>query len=987
MTRDDLSSTIAKLESKEAATLRKVRKVDAKLRGIAGARREVLKQQAQAETSIGSSTVYLKQQQKALKEAKARLKEVQRSVRGGSGESQQHASVAASMLGTAAGRYCLALERHMGSQAPVGPIGALFRIQPQYRKWRAGICAALQDILSSFRCETTKQFEQARKVASASRYDADLRAFRPLDPASIADKTLRERPDLAGAGGSEAAAQTSSSSSSAASAAAAGRPSVPVLPFLVSDAIVLKDGTNESESCTALHALHSHSKAHRIAVVQDPKHGRALLESHPKLLRCVVCDKSGGVSIIGRSGVLLAGSASAKNARGKAKQAPAAAARGMFLRPISRSVPQVPLQTSTTESALAPFREDIERCEVACNEAEAELDGIREAFQANSQRLEDLSKREARFRELHETHRAAADRYKLQVSAVKAVVSSEKKGREKLVEDARSKERAVYELRGKLQRAKKATRRYRAALEELDRELAPVEYELRELERTSGSRKQVRTLQRQAQDIRAEADDARTEARTIKIEYDRLFSRRQKRKLELAERKDMVEKGDLVIDQGWREVLGDEYDPEGHDEREQAPMGMEDEEAPITKERLQERLRTLEVLRQQARLKAEAARRAAKGKAPSKRTTDDILRAYQRAQKKMEVNEQQIEIATRMYRRASKMLKVRHKNMLRLVEEAQQMVRLKFRQVTMKFPFKRTELIWAPDDKDDPTQCGCLHIDIVPYASDLGAAADGHADGGKASRRSDDDGADEDEDEDEGKVDDGTGRVNTAASSAASGSGAGAVDYDDDEGVDDSEGLRAGSRRGSSASSKGAGPRQDHHIEIGNSRNGMSVHTRRVRNSETVLSGGEKSAVSIGLIMAMAAQIETPLRLLDEFDVYQDETSRQLSMQALLQGAFLAASNGNINGHQTVLLTPHDVSSAPMGRYPPGFVKVFRMPEPKRVGAAAAAAGTNGAAGGGAGRGRGAALGAKRGRNGQAMGGAGAAAALGLVDDEDEEEM
>jgi len=42
----------------------------------------------------------------------------------------------------------------------------------------------------------------------------------------------------------------------------------------------------------------------------------------------------------------------------------------------------------------------------------------------------------------------------------------------------------------------------------------------------------------------------------------------------------------------------------------------------------------------------------------------------------------------------------------------------------------------------------------------------------------------------------------------------------------------------------------------------------------TVLSGGEKSAVSVGLCLALAGQVETPIRVLDEFDVYQDEQSR-----------------------------------------------------------------------------------------------------------------
>jgi hypothetical protein len=96
--------------------------------------------------------------------------------------------------------------------------------------------------------------------------------------------------------------------------------------------------------------------------------------------------------------------------------------------------------------------------------------------------------------------------------------------------------------------------------------------------------------------------------------------------------------------------------------------------------------------------------------------------------------------------------------------------------------------------------------------------------------------------------------------------------------------------------------------------------------SAGALSGGEKSITSLILLAAIADAADPPFRIVDEFDVYQDETSRKASMKALQEDALVKGADGLFRQH--ILLTPHDVSSAV--KLGSEDVKVFKMSDPKR---------------------------------------------------------
>jgi hypothetical protein len=92
------------------------------------------------------------------------------------------------------------------------------------------------------------------------------------------------------------------------------------------------------------------------------------------------------------------------------------------------------------------------------------------------------------------------------------------------------------------------------------------------------------------------------------------------------------------------------------------------------------------------------------------------------------------------------------------------------------------------------------------------------------------------------------------------------------------------------------------------------------------LSGGEKSTTSLILLAAIADAADPPFRVVDEFDVFQDEATRKASMKTLLDDATIRGADGLLRQH--ILLTPHDVSSAvPKSG---GDVRVFSMPNPQR---------------------------------------------------------
>jgi len=166
----------------------------------------------------------------------------------------------------------------------------------------------------------------------------------------------------------------------------------------------------------------------------------------------------------------------------------------------------------------------------------------------------------------------------------------------------------------------------------------------------------------------------RTEATTAKHEYDRIFSRREARKERKSEFQGHVTAAQQIIEDGWRAVLGEEYDAETKEGRLRGLLD-EGDKREITKELLLDRLRSLESLKEEAKQKERMQRRLQQGK-PQDDDEEPLgqqsaLLRFRTAQKRLQLTEQRIEIASRLHRTSSKVLGRRHRNMLRLVEDAQ----------------------------------------------------------------------------------------------------------------------------------------------------------------------------------------------------------------------------------------------------------------------------------------------------------------------------
>jgi len=68
-------------------------------------------------------------------------------------------------------------------------------------------------------------------------------------------------------------------------------------------------------------------------------------------------------------------------------------------------------------------------------------------------------------------------------------------------------------------------------------------------------------------------------------------------------------------------------------------------------------------------------------------------------------------------------------------------------------------------------------------------------------------------------------------------------------------------------------------------------------------SGGERSYTTLALLLALGEKLETPFRILDEFDVFLDPASRRLVLQLLIHAA------KKMTHRQFIFITPQDISS------------------------------------------------------------------------------
>jgi chromosome segregation ATPase len=74
------------------------------------------------------------------------------------------------------------------------------------------------------------------------------------------------------------------------------------------------------------------------------------------------------------------------------------------------------------------------------------------------------------------------------------------------------------------------------------------------------------------------------------------------------------------------------------------------------------------------------------------------------------------------------------------------------------------------------------------------------------------------------------------------------------------------------------------------------------------------------LLLAFGEYLETPFRILDEFDVFLDAQSRKLTMDALI------ATAKTMKHRQFIFITPQDLGSLK----PDALLKIFKMLPPER---------------------------------------------------------
>lgn len=86
------------------------------------------------------------------------------------------------------------------------------------------------------------------------------------------------------------------------------------------------------------------------------------------------------------------------------------------------------------------------------------------------------------------------------------------------------------------------------------------------------------------------------------------------------------------------------------------------------------------------------------------------------------------------------------------------------------------------------------------------------------------------------------------------------------------------------------------------------------------LSGGERSFATLSLLLAIGESLETPFRVMDEFDVFLDPVARKIAMENLVR---VAKEMGH---RQFIFITPQDVSNLKTDPQ----LRIFKMNPPKR---------------------------------------------------------
>jgi len=86
------------------------------------------------------------------------------------------------------------------------------------------------------------------------------------------------------------------------------------------------------------------------------------------------------------------------------------------------------------------------------------------------------------------------------------------------------------------------------------------------------------------------------------------------------------------------------------------------------------------------------------------------------------------------------------------------------------------------------------------------------------------------------------------------------------------------------------------------------------------LSGGERSFTTLSLLLALGESLETPFRVMDEFDVFLDPVSRKIALDTMVAVA------KELEHRQFIFITPQDLSSLKPDR----MLKIFKLKPPER---------------------------------------------------------
>ena len=99
-----------------------------------------------------------------------------------------------------------------------------------------------------------------------------------------------------------------------------------------------------------------------------------------------------------------------------------------------------------------------------------------------------------------------------------------------------------------------------------------------------------------------------------------------------------------------------------------------------------------------------------------------------------------------------------------------------------------------------------------------------------------------------------------------------------------------------------------------------SKRTKGEGRQTKTLSGGEKSFSTVCMLLALWEAMGSPIRCLDEFDVFMDSVNRDLSMKMMIEAARQAV------GKQFILITPQAMGGVEFGN----DVKIVRLADPER---------------------------------------------------------